>query len=180
MGVRTDVVKTIECSREHDVIAAVASKRWPERCDPDLRAHVASCDICRDVADVAAAFDADQDTAWQMTRVPSAAHMWWRLQMRARQDAARAALRPIAVVQGLVAVAVAGLAVAAIGLGWAAGSWSEWSIVSAEGGFWPAATRLAGTVFSFADATKQATLMLGVIAAGLVLMPVAVYLALTD
>jgi hypothetical protein len=174
------VVKTFECSREQDVIAAVASHRWPERCDSELRAHVASCEICCDVAEVAAAFDADQDAAWQIARVPSAAHMWWRLQVRARQDAARAALRPIAVVQGLVVVGIAALAVFAIGLGWTAGAWSEWPLLGAAGGLWPAASRLVDTLVSFPDATKQAALMLGVIAAGLLLMPVAVYLALSD
>jgi hypothetical protein len=177
---KDDTVKITECSREQEVIAAVVSHRWPERAGTLLRAHVASCDICRDVAEVAGAFGDDQDAAWQMVRVPSAAHMWWRLQMRARQDAARAALRPIAVVQGLVTVGIAGLAVAAIGLGWAAGSWSAWPLSTAASGFWPAASDLVGTVFSFADASAQATLVFGAIAAGLVLMPVAVYLALSE
>ena len=115
-----------------------------------------------------------------MVRVPSAAHMWWRLQLRARQDAARAALRPIAVVQGLLAVGIAGLAVAAIGFGWATGSWAGWPLSNPASVLGPAASDLLDAVLSFPGATSQTTLVCGAIAAGLVLMPVAVYLALSE
>jgi len=170
-------MKTIECAREQDVIAAVMSRRWPDRTDLGLRSHVATCRICRDVAEVAVAFGADQDAVSEETRVPTAAHMWWRLQMRARQDAARAARRPIAVVQGFVAAAVGGLGVAAIGLGWATGSWS---ITEAANGLQPAANAVVGSLLSFAATPPHATLIFGAIAAGLVLMPVVVYLALSE
>jgi hypothetical protein len=170
-------MKTIECAREQDVIAAVMSRRWPDRCDVDLRAHVAACGICQDVAEVAVAFGADQDSVSENTRVPTAPHMWWRLQMRARQDAARAARRPIAVAQGVVAAVIGGLGVAAIGFGWAAGSWSVAEVAS---GIQPAANAVVGSLLSFAATPPHATLIFGAIAAGLVLMPVAVFLALSE
>jgi len=175
-----DVVKIVECCREQDVIAAVVSHRWPERCDADLRDHVAACEICQDVAEVAAAFLVDQDADYQPVRVPSSAHMWWRLQMRARQDAARAALRPINVAQGLVAAAVTSLAVAVIAFGWAATSWSQWSWSEMAAGLQPAANTVVNSVLSVATITPQTTLVLGAIAAGLILMPVAVYFALSE
>ncbi len=164
-------------------MAAVASRRWPDRCEADLRAHVASCDVCRDVAEVAVAFGADQDAAWQRVHVPSAAHVWWRLQMRARQDAERAALRPIAVVQGVAAMGAAGLAIAAIVFGWAARSWSlptlsALSDLAAD--VPPLASTALNAVLAVAVSTPQTTVLVGVIAAGLVLMPVAVYLALSE
>jgi hypothetical protein len=170
-------MKIIECPQEQDVIAAVMSRRWPDRCDANLRAHVGACSICRDVAEVAVAFGADQDAFSEDTKVPTAAHMWWRLQMRARQDAARAARRPIAVAQAFVAAAIGGLGVAAIGFGLATGSWS---ISEMGSGLQPAANAVVGSLVSLAATPPHTTLVFGAIAAGLVLMPVAVYLALSE
>jgi hypothetical protein len=94
---------TCECVREQDVLDALTAGRWPARCDDDLRAHVSDCAICRDLADVAGALMAEQDAAWHDARVPSAGVMWWRAQLRAREDAARAAGRPVAFIQGVAA-----------------------------------------------------------------------------
>ena len=85
-----------ECPRESDVLDAVASARWPDRVSPALVAHVASCDVCADVAVVAQALRDDQDRAWQEASVPSSGQVWWRAEMRAKQEAIRAASRPIA------------------------------------------------------------------------------------
>jgi hypothetical protein len=46
---------------------------------------------------------------------PSSAIVWWRAQMRARQEAARAADRPISIVHGLAIACGAGLALSLIG-----------------------------------------------------------------
>ena len=108
----------VECPRESEVLDALASARWPNRVNAELSSHVASCEICRDVITVAAAMRADHDAAWQEANVPPSGQMWWRAEMRARQDAVREAARPVTVAQG---VAVA-LAIAVI----AAGSWFAW------------------------------------------------------
>jgi hypothetical protein len=170
-------VKAVECEREQDVIAAVVSGRWPGRCEAELRTHVAACEICRDVADVAVAFGAGREAAWESIQLPSAAHMWWRLQMRARQDAARAAIRPIAVVQGLVAAAIAAVTVVIIGFGLAA-RW--WLPLDLETGPRQAAAGAVDALTAMAAAAPQTMVLLGAIAAGLVLMPVAVYFALSE
>lgn len=174
-------MRAVECDREPDVIAAVLSGRWPDRCEADLGAHVSGCAICRDVAAVAVAFGAEQDAAWQSVRVPSAAHMWWRLQMRARQDAARAAVRPIAVVQGMIGSAIAAAAVAVIAIGLAGGAWlpaaaDQSPAVSMVG----SVSTVIRALLAAAAVTPQTTLVLGGIAAGLILMPVAVYFALSE
>ena len=39
-----------ECPHESDVLTAVYTRRWPDRADETLRAHVATCEICRDLA----------------------------------------------------------------------------------------------------------------------------------
>lgn len=95
----------VECSREPDVIDALTTTQWPEHCGEELQAHVAACASCRDL--VAAV--APLGEAWLETRagahVPASGMVWWRAQMRARREAARAAARPITVVQAIAALA---------------------------------------------------------------------------
>jgi hypothetical protein len=108
-------VRPIECTREDDVLDALSSDRWPDRADQELRDHVASCEICADLVDVAGPILVDREAATPEPRIPSPAVMWWRAQMRARQEAAREAERPITVAQAIAAmsalVLVVGLAI---------------------------------------------------------------------
>src|SRR3954469_14609104 len=92
-----------ECDREEDVLDALAARRWPERATDDLRAHVTACAVCADLAEVATAALDDRQQLWSDARVPPAGVVWWRAQLRAREDAARAAGRPVAFVQGVAA-----------------------------------------------------------------------------
>ncbi len=111
----------LQCVREADVLDALTSARWPNRVDAELSAHVASCDICQDVLTVASAMREDHEAAWADADVPSSGQMWWRAEMRARQDAVREATRPVAVAQGVAALLV--LVVAA------AGAWVAWPAI---------------------------------------------------
>ena len=86
-----------ECAREQDVLDAVAAGRW----DAELRAHIESCAICQDVRTVFAAMSEERDAAWEETSVPPASVVWWRAQIRAREEATRAASRPIAMAQAV-------------------------------------------------------------------------------
>ncbi|HET7220305.1 MAG TPA: hypothetical protein VFJ02_19755 [Vicinamibacterales bacterium] len=105
-------MRTVECSREQDVVDALATGRWPARIADELRQHVASCQICRDTLAVAGAILAEPDTFSADARVPSSAVMWWRAQMRAKQEAAREAARPVNVAQTVGAICAIALAVA--------------------------------------------------------------------
>jgi len=107
-----------ECDREPDVIDAVTSGRWPERCEGELRGHVAGCAICADVVAVANALQEEHEFARREARVPPAGRVWWRAEMRARQEAARRATQPITVVQGLAGACAAGLIFALVELVW--------------------------------------------------------------
>ena len=109
---------TIECSREQDVIEAVTADRWPDRAAADLRTHVDSCPLCRDVAAVAAALQHDQAVVRCAAPLPPAGRVWWRAEMRARREAARHAAQPIGLVLGLAAACVAGLSVALVQAVW--------------------------------------------------------------
>ena len=171
-------MKALDCPRESEVLMAVSSSRWPEQCAAELVNHVKACAICQDVVDVAMALGTSDEA--EVVRVPSSAHMWWRLQMRARQDAARAAARPITVVQGVAAASIAGLLCAVVGFGWVASAWSNWSWSAfiAESG--PAAETTFTSLMTFATAAPQTAVLLAALVAGLVLMPVAVYFALSE
>ncbi|HEX9367524.1 MAG TPA: hypothetical protein VF921_12905 [Vicinamibacterales bacterium] len=64
---------------------------------------------------VAEAIAAEAALARAEAAPPSSAIVWWRVQMRARQEAARAADRPITIVHGLAIASGAGLALSLIG-----------------------------------------------------------------
>ena len=101
-----------ECAREQDVLDAVAARRW----DAELRAHIESCAICQDVRTVFAAMSEERDAAWEETSVPPASVIWWRAQIRAREEATRVATRPIAVAQAVAITCLLALAVALVPL----------------------------------------------------------------
>ncbi len=166
---------TCECDREQDVLDALAAGRWPARCDDDLSAHVSACAICRDLADVATELAKDWDAARSDAHVPSAGVVWWRAQLRAREDAARAAGRPVAFVQGVAASVAVWLAVAlfrAIPAGFAA-EWRAWL-----------ANVLPGATFTMADVSRLTAavplVMFVIVGAWLLLAPIAIYLAAAD
>jgi hypothetical protein len=155
----------IECPREGDVLDAVAAARWPERVEAELADHVASCGICQDVIAVASAMQADHDAAWKEANVPSSGQMWWRAEMRARQDAVLEAARPATVAQGVAVVLALSVAIAA---GWFA---------------WPSVREFATTA-SFAQTpglTSPMFIPLAVaMGALLVAAPVALYVVLSE
>lgn len=107
-------MNAIECPRESDVLMVVVTGQWPSRVPDELRAHVASCDTCRELAVAAHAIESEADATRPLTRdLPSAGPVWWRAQLRARQDAARDAVRPMTAAHalGLAALFAAGGAV---------------------------------------------------------------------
>jgi hypothetical protein len=108
-------VKIVECGREQDVLDALAVERWPERVPEELRAHVAQCALCADLVAAVRPILADRVDLSSEGHIPSSGAMWWRAQMRARQEAAREAARPITVahtVGFICALAIVGVAIA--------------------------------------------------------------------
>ena len=100
----------MSCVREADVWRAIEARHWPERCDDELRAHVAACADCADLVDVAGALVEERDDVVHAAHVPPSGAGWWRAPRRARQEAARAARRAINAVQAAAIVtALAGV-----------------------------------------------------------------------
>jgi hypothetical protein len=166
-------MKAIECAREQDVLDALASARWPDRCGGELREHVAGCAICADLVTVAGALLEDRDAAWNEAQVPGSGVVWFRAQLRARREAAEAVAQPMTFVQAMTiacAVAVV-LAVAVLGSGWLA-AWAGWL-----GGLVPSVD--LDTVDTTRISSLAGRIGLLALAMWIVLAPVAVYLVVS-
>jgi len=166
----------LQCQFEQELLDAVAARRWPDRTDEALRNHVAGCGLCSDVAEIAGAFFDDRDYARSEAVVPSSSAVWWRAQIRAREDAARLAARPLLIVQ---AVATVVAAVVAIALAPAASTWIRGSLAALGAAeFWavPRDVSLAWVL----SAAAYTTLPLIAVGIWVVVAPVVVYLALDE
>lgn len=108
----------MSCAHERDVLDLVAIGQWPARADAALRAHAAECATCAEVAAVASVVREWADDP-RPVKVPDAAVVWYRAQVRAKEEAARRASRPVLAAQ-LIALATVILAVVTMGpsAGW--------------------------------------------------------------
>ena len=166
----------LQCQFEQDLLDALATNRWPERADATLRGHVAACQICRDVAEIARAFFDDREYARTEAVVPSASGIWWRAQIRAREESARLAARPIALVQAAATICVAAAAIAAAP---AASTWVREIITTLGAASWWSVPR-DGSLTWILGAAAYTTLPLLAAGVWIVLAPVVVYLALDE
>lgn len=82
------------------------------------------CPECAEVAALAEVLHEDFNRLSQHARVPTPEIVWWRAQMRAREEANRAALRPILLTQAVSMAALVGVLVAAAG--WISGPILAW------------------------------------------------------
>ena len=169
---------TCECPHEQDVLDALAARRWPARCDEELRAHVAACTLCTDLIEVASALLVEQESAWQEATVPPSSVVWWRAQIRAREEAARSAARPVAFMQGVAASLALWIAVVVLrAIPWPGmPNWRGW-----VAGLVPSVS--VPDFSTLAAAVPGGWLLLAlvlVLGAWLVLAPVAIYFAATD
>ena len=165
---------TCECVREQDVLDAAATGRWPDRVDPELRAHVDACAVCADVAEVAPLFIAERDAAWEQADLPPASAVFWRAQLRVRREAAEQAARPMVLVQR-AALAYAGVAL--FGLGVLLGpSIRAFARVTTETLQWLTPYPAVGMSMS----TNTIVLPMAVLMVLLLAAPIALYLARAD
>ena len=165
-----------DCPHEPEVVTAVLSGAWPDRCEQSLVAHAAQCVTCREVAQVSALLHEDVDHARVDVMVPAAGQVWWRAAVRARLESTHAAARPITWMHSITGAIVLGVALAVITAIWPmvpevvtmAKTLTREYLPNAE-----VANALAGGI--------RASLMIGAFAALLlVLTPLALYFVLSD
>jgi hypothetical protein len=164
-----------DCPRETDVVEAVGFGRWPGQC-PELVAHVASCEVCADVVDVALALHADREWLCREAHPPAAGMVWWRATIRARAEAARTATQPISVLQGIAGACIVGAAAGLVTVAWQSMHWVDRIgdlAVQLE-------SRRAGIASASTFAAAHGLPILLAVAAGLVLAPLVLYLTLAD
>ena len=143
----------------------------------NLRAHVAACAICSDVAAIAGAIDESRVEICAYAVIPDSGRVWWLAQRRARLEAAEAASRPMTVAQVVALACALGLLGAYFR---AVSAWFQsalrsalrW-IASSIAGFDAKAFLLAATAL----VAEHGALVLAM-AVVLLLVPTAVYLAL--
>lgn len=160
-----------ECSREQEVLDALASNRWPDRLGEDLSKHVEGCAFCKDLGLVVEALSADFSNAIQQAnqeRLPSAGLVWWRAEIRARQESIRTASRPIALAHYVGIACTALVAFVLLSL-------IDFGGVTNLSGF-----SLAGLIPDFLSIPLSLPLILATLGAVAVLATVALYLVLSD
>lgn len=163
----------VECEFEPEVLAAVLRAGWPERADAHLRAHVAACPICSDVAAIAGAIDENRAEISACAVIPDSGRVWWLAQRRARLEAADAAARPMTAARVAALACALGLLAAYFR---AASAWFQSALerlVSGVGVF-DIGERLGSATRLLAEHGALALAM----AAVLFLLPAAVYLAM--
>jgi hypothetical protein len=167
----SDATAPTECPRESEVFEAVAFDRVA-----DVRDHLAVCAACAEIADVAGALRADHAAACREAQVPSAGAVWWRATVRARAEAARTVSQPITILQGIAGACGVGLAVALIGITWRSFQWFD-GIAAVVASLDARRDEIAA---ASALALQYGLPVMLVLAACIVIAPVALYIALTD
>ena len=104
-----------ECPREAELLESLLTD-WPAGGPDELRAHVGGCASCAALAEVVSSLRNDRVASVREASVPSAAAMWWRLEMRARREARARALRPITAIQAVTLASAIGVLAAVIGM----------------------------------------------------------------
>jgi len=138
----------MSCSRSNELLDALG-RRFV---GPELELHVASCADCRELRIVAGALLDERVDAIAEAPVPTAAAMWWRMQLRRHEEAQARVRRSLLIGQAATLVVALGLVVSLLGADVAAGVRraiasiqlsTPWLLVLAT---WLLATPIAGWV----------------------------------
>jgi hypothetical protein len=99
----------LSCSSEKELEATLLQGRWPNACDPDLRAHVDGCRDCQELVLVTQALQKAKSDGEPLARLHSPGLLWWRGQLRRRNEAIQTVTKPLAVAEkvGLLGLFVA-------------------------------------------------------------------------
>ncbi len=83
------------CTREKEVAEALSRGHWPDACPEDLRAHVEKCRSCEDLALITQAMRGERAQTVVRAQIQPAGTVWWRAQLRRRNEALRRMDRPV-------------------------------------------------------------------------------------
>lgn len=158
------------CIRERELTEMLRRGCWPEASADDLRAHVASCRSCSDLVLLTESFQAARKQAAELPRLEPAGAIWWRAQLRRRNEAIEKIARPILGAQ-LFAFAVTIVVLIGVVVSQAAN-------VSAWIQTLPSALHLGALVpASLADSSTPLWILIPIVASIALISGVVVYLA---
>jgi hypothetical protein len=83
------------CSREKEVAELLARGHFPLAYTPELHAHLGACRSCADLVLVTQAFQSARASAAAQANLPSPSQLWWRAQLRRRNEAVERVGKPI-------------------------------------------------------------------------------------
>lgn len=171
-----------ECPREQDVINAIVTGGWPDRCDASLSAHAADCAVCKDLVAIASALTLDRRELEDEMTLPSPGQVWWRAAIRARLEATQRVSRPFSWLFGISVASAAGLTFAVaqlvwspMHLAWTRSTVPAWTSWLGLGEF----ARRSPLLMDLAPLTTTSVLVFLGATACLVLAPLALYLVLS-
>ena len=97
------------CALEKELQATLLQGRWPHACDPDLRTHVDGCGDCQEIVFVTQSLQKAKSQGEQLARLRSPGLLWWRAQLRRRNEAIQSVTEPLALAEkvGLLGLLVA-------------------------------------------------------------------------
>ncbi|MGP8251005.1 MAG: hypothetical protein ACLQHF_03160 [Terracidiphilus sp.] len=96
----------VSCPCEKEIRELVERGQWPLASPPELRDHAAACRTCADLVLVAGAFQRARATTIAAAKPASAGAIWWRAQLRSRQQAFQRIERPLIGAQVFALVAI--------------------------------------------------------------------------
>lgn len=82
------------CGREKELSEVLRDGHWPHACDPGLREHVRSCRRCGDYLLLTRTFQSARTEALARTQLDHPSLLWWRAQLRRRNQALEQLARP--------------------------------------------------------------------------------------
>jgi hypothetical protein len=104
------------CAREKEVKTLLERGQWPQVCPDELRAHVEGCRVCAELVLVQGMLAEARTSAMALPVLPPAGGLWWRAQLRRRNEAIARISKPILGAEIFAFVIVA--LVAVCGVSW--------------------------------------------------------------
>jgi len=92
-------MKVRPCPHESEVRELLQQGHWPAACEPDLRAHIDTCEACAQTVQFAEMFQAARAASMQRAPIAAAGPIWWRAQLRRRNAAFERIAKPIRTAQ---------------------------------------------------------------------------------
>lgn len=75
------------CAQTAEVQQMVRSGHWPQACPAELREHIAGCAVCAQSVALGQVFSQARTTAMARAPLASPGVLWWRAQLRRRNEA---------------------------------------------------------------------------------------------